>query len=147
MNAATDAYAVLGVRPDASAAEIRAAYLTQVRKVRVCSQYHPDKCSADTPHATRIIAAYETLSEPGQRAAYDEQCATCRAKEAPPRIASTVDLDDLEAHEGPPLTFTYPCRCGQQFALAASALSQGTDLVQCSGCSEVIRIETSGILS
>ena len=66
-----DPYAVLGVARFASQAEIKAAYLTLVDK------YHPDR-HQDNPLAdlaTERLAglnqAYEQLSDPARRAAYD----------------------------------------------------------------------------
>ncbi len=57
-----DPYAVLGVDPDASVAEIRRAYLARARQV------HPD-VSRDDPQAAermrRVNRAWEMLSDPG----------------------------------------------------------------------------------
>jgi hypothetical protein len=66
-----DPYEILGVASTATAAEIRAAYLTAV------ARYHPDK-HAENPLAdlaTQKLAtlnqAYELLSEPDRRARFD----------------------------------------------------------------------------
>lgn len=60
-------YDVLGLRPGASAREIKAAYRRLARAV------HPD---AAAPHSSaedfiRVHAAYSTLSDPDKRADYD----------------------------------------------------------------------------
>lgn len=64
----TDYYAILGVEPDSSAAEIRAAYR------QLAKQVHPDR-NRDATDAVRrtqeLNAAYETLRHPARRRAYD----------------------------------------------------------------------------
>jgi len=77
-----DCYAILGVDPRADAKTIRKAYLKQSLK------YHPDK-NVDDPETAkrefvRIGEAYEVLSDPTQRAAYDR----CRRSSHPFRPAS-----------------------------------------------------------
>ena len=60
-------YEILGVAPDATPDEIRAAYR------RLAKQYHPD-VNSDPDAGERFIAvqqAYETLSDPEARARYD----------------------------------------------------------------------------
>lgn len=63
-----DSYATLGVPPGASAEQIKAAYR------RKAAQYHPDRNpSADAAARFRTIQeAYELLSDPERRKAYDE---------------------------------------------------------------------------
>lgn len=62
-------YTTLQVAPDASAAAIRAAYRA------LAQRYHPDKHPGDAQRAAsqmqQLNAAYEVLSDPVQRAAYD----------------------------------------------------------------------------
>jgi curved DNA-binding protein CbpA len=67
-----DPYSVLGVRPTATADEIRRAYLRHVRlhhpdTRRVTQQSEP---SADEP-LRRVMAAYALLRDPERRARYD----------------------------------------------------------------------------
>jgi curved DNA-binding protein CbpA len=60
-------YEILGVAPDATPDEIRAAYR------KLAKQYHPD-VNSDPDAGERFIAvqqAYETLSDPEARARYD----------------------------------------------------------------------------
>ena len=65
----TDLYELLGVQRNASDAEIRAAY----RKLVIL--YHPDSCGS-TKYVERfqqIRSAYDILTNPQRRSAYDEQ--------------------------------------------------------------------------
>jgi curved DNA-binding protein CbpA len=60
-------YAALGVPGDADAETIHAAYRARAR------QYHPDAGAGSSPGKFReIVEAYETLSDPARRRAYDQ---------------------------------------------------------------------------
>ena len=63
-----DYYDTLGVKPDASAAEIKAAYRKLARK------FHPDvsKESGAEERFKTVNEAYEVLQDKGKRAAYDQ---------------------------------------------------------------------------
>ena len=63
-----DYYALLGIEPDATAAQIKKAYRKLARL------HHPDTNPGDLGAAARfrnITQAYDTLSDPGRREAYD----------------------------------------------------------------------------
>ncbi|OWZ74394.1 hypothetical protein AYX14_00041 [Cryptococcus neoformans] len=89
MVADTTYYDLLEVSVDATEAEIKKAYKKKAM------QHHPDK-NPDDPnsHETfqRIGQAYETLSNPNDRATYDQYGA-----DGPPRggMPSDMDMDDL----------------------------------------------------
>jgi DnaJ-class molecular chaperone len=61
----TDYYKTLGVSKTASADEIKKAYR------KLASQHHPDKDGGNKTKFQEIQAAYSTLSDPQQRANYD----------------------------------------------------------------------------
>jgi hypothetical protein len=100
-----DYYAILGLPPAANQAEIRAAY----RKLALA--HHPDVSSGgrerDTANDTmsQINEAYEALSDPKRRAAYDRDRHPRRPKRHPyaPREPPTPAADGAPAPErGPP---------------------------------------------
>lgn len=61
-------YRILQVQPDAPAEVIRASYRALMRELK----NHPD-LGGSTSEATLLNEAYETLSDPARRAAYDEK--------------------------------------------------------------------------
>lgn len=68
-------YDILGVRPDASRAEIRAAFR------RLARRCHPDTAAAGQADRVRfqeLLAAYRLLSSPSSRIRYDSSLAAAR---------------------------------------------------------------------
>ena len=96
-------YEVLGVRPDASAETIRAAYREQARLV------HPDRPGGAADAMSRLNEAYRTLNDPGRRALYDR-----RLNPAPssPRQESPNAYDDPATWSvtSAPITARFPWR-------------------------------------
>ncbi len=65
---AEDLYAVLGIPRDATTRQVKAAYR------KLAKLHHPDNCPGDAEAAARfraITGAYETLTDPKRRQAYD----------------------------------------------------------------------------
>lgn len=78
-----DAYAVLGVAPDCSQAELKAAHRRLVRT------HHPDAVStaereAATAAMQRVNVAYALVRDPARRARYDAVRATQRSDSVDP---------------------------------------------------------------
>ena len=77
MTTTADYYALLGVEPDATPAQIKKAYRTLARR------HHPDTNPGDPDAAARfrdITKAYETLTDPDRRDAYDRTRPKTKAK-------------------------------------------------------------------
>jgi curved DNA-binding protein CbpA len=76
VGARSDPYAVLGIERSAGAAQIRAAYRTLV------ARYHPDRHQGNpledlaSERMAEINQAYELLSDPSRREAFDRNRAT-----------------------------------------------------------------------
>jgi curved DNA-binding protein CbpA len=73
-----DFYAVLGVTPNASAREIRAAFR------RLARLHHPDLGSTSPTEMTRVNRAYAVLGDPERRRRYDAQRANAQAARPSP---------------------------------------------------------------
>ncbi|MFF3377593.1 DnaJ domain-containing protein [Streptomyces sp. NPDC002680] len=100
-----DFYALLGVPADATRAEIVRAFRRRART------HHPD-VGGDTDAFQDLHRAYETLSDPVRRRAYD------RRREAPPRDAPRTSA------EPPPTaadTFTWASGAGPRTGAGAGA--------------------------
>jgi DnaJ-domain-containing protein 1 len=81
----SDLYALLGVTTSATSAEIGAAFRARAKEL------HPDRHrgDADTTEAFKELTnAYDVLSRPARRAAYDQHRAAPRRAAAPPPAPS-----------------------------------------------------------
>ncbi len=68
-------YEILGISPNASIDEIKAAY----RKLAL--KYHPDTAKCDeSAHFLKIQEAYDNLRDSGKRKNYDQQCDQARIR-------------------------------------------------------------------
>lgn len=101
-NGATDLYAVLGVDPSATAEVITSAFRARVRELRPDTRL--DAVTAE--RFGRLRAAYDTLRDPGLRAAYDRERTAPAPAPAPARpVRRTVAVRVLGRvpPPGPPL--------------------------------------------
>jgi molecular chaperone DnaJ len=87
MNGTGGHYRTLGVPPDATTEEIRAAYRALARR------HHPDRSPHDAGAMARINEAYRVLGEPARRAVYDASlrgtgsaAGSAAARPAPTRV-------------------------------------------------------------
>ncbi|EPQ28400.1 uncharacterized protein PFL1_04227 [Pseudozyma flocculosa PF-1] len=155
-----DLYTIFGVSRTASKAEIRAAYLGLVR------QHHPDKAqqsdssllAPDTSSSAlirQLNTAYSILSDDLTRQAYDRalEAQISQAEAAKQQRdgkgqamrlggegSDDSDSDSEDDERGEEVTFVHPCRCGHDYRISGTQISQGVELVACNGCSEVVRV-------
>src|SRR6266699_5334393 len=93
MDTFTDYYTVLGVKPDAPASTIKAAFK------KLALQYHPDVYKGeDAQERMRILLlAYQTLIDPASRKAYDAR----RSEHFFDTPRSVLGRNDLRDHPTP----------------------------------------------
>lgn len=147
-------YETLQVAYDASLPEIKAAYH------RILLTSHPDKASRQAAKYTdnapseefdvaRLQEAYKTLSSPERRIVYDQtlaQVPTGRGSilNSGPRPAQIVSLEEFDHQDNSERNehdvWTYPCRCGGQYAIAEEEMEADQHLVACGSCSEAIYV-------
>lgn len=115
---------------------------------QLAKRLHPDKNNNNSSHGgedddaafQRVLRAYEVLSDPVSRAAYDKQLAE-EALRKTVAIAEEVDLEDMQFHESPAsCSYSWPCRCGCSYVVTEDQLAAGQDVVSCGGCSLHIRV-------
>ena len=93
-------YEVLGIRPGASASEVRSAYVALARR------HHPDRAGGSTERMQAVNEAWAVLGDPEARRRYDRSlirtaptapwsAGPSGPAAAPPRPSHEVDLDDL----------------------------------------------------
>lgn len=126
-------------------------------------QHHPDKSrisnlqsvSTASPSIHDLYEAYNVLSDSRTRQEHDVELVRLREsalrsvhqtptrREA--RISATLDLDAFAAQQSEAdadlVTFAYPCRCGSRFVTTSEELlTDELELIECTGCSEVVRV-------
>ncbi len=85
-------YEILCVESDATLEQIKSAYRKQVKR------YHPDHYGKDCEPFLAVQEAYEVLSDPARRRAYDKarrQPARPRRARSSPCAAAPLDLEEL----------------------------------------------------
>ena len=87
-------YEVLRVSPDASAAQIKAAFRARAKETHPDLLVDASKAAADGADFKLVQRAYEVLRDRGSRAAYD---ASLRAAQARPGGAGGATVEDFAA--------------------------------------------------
>jgi len=96
-------------------------------------------------YATRLNVAYETLSDPLRRSAYDEILKRDQAhrtsRSSTPAISCIVSLADFAVNEDGDV-FSFPSRCGVDFKVGEEDLEAGNGelVLACEGCTERIQV-------
>ena len=148
-------YDVLGLVGDgknASTEEIKRAYKSAALRC------HPDKNGGDVAAFVAVNRAFETLSDPALRRAYDAAL-TSRLRQVV--VSDEIDLEDMDvedaeasgtgtapADEGggreasADARYSYPCRCGDRYELDAEDLHADFEFVDvpCASCSLFTRV-------
>jgi curved DNA-binding protein CbpA len=90
MTVPRDPYAVLGITPDATTAEITTAYRARVRGL------HPDTHQPGDPQMLAdVLAAYQVLRDPERRATHDRQ----HQRHTPAPVRLTIRVRSTPAAE------------------------------------------------
>ncbi|KAM9994214.1 hypothetical protein ACTFIZ_005516 [Dictyostelium cf. discoideum] len=141
-------YEILKVSIDADIEEIKKSY----RKLALL--YHPDKLNKEenieeninsfsnclvnnTKDFNDIQIAWETLKDDLLRKQYDSLL--LEQKRQKYSVSDEIDLDDMEFIEENS-EYIYSCRCGDHYIITEDQLSEGSDVVCCSGCSLSIKV-------
>jgi restriction system protein len=134
-------YEVLGVEADASQDDIKAAYR------RLSRQVHPDQGGSGALFR-KVTEAYETLSDPARRAAYDDSLRAPRGQpepgEPPEEAPGWVRVDDVApGWPGPHDTAPPPARSPD---LGADGNSPGDQAGARSGIGRLFALHPEGFL-
>lgn len=126
-------YATLGVAPDATQGEIRAAYRELAR------QLHPDRVATGQPirsgrSMSAVNEAYRVLSDPGRRVVYDRSLDSLRAPSAHGPRVTDVEEPDVDQEAPPPprpnrLSPAGPAKVPWRLMAAAALFGSGAVLV------------------
>ena len=143
-------YQILGVSPNASHAEIKAAYR------RVLLSKHPDKSPLSPKYPdhsgsfdiARIQDAYRILSDGTARAAYDASISGTLSKSETykipgPRPAQLVSLEEftlMECDDEGMARWTHTCRCGGLYSISEQEMLDNRHLIACEQCSEIVYV-------
>jgi curved DNA-binding protein CbpA len=165
----SDHYTTLGVPFTATHAQLSSAYRARALVLHpdrlsaanrtgtaaTASQPQQGEKTAGVEAFVQLQQAYQVLSNPESRQQYD---AALKAGGLLARFSSSsssssggsgsgavlhcteVDLEDCE-YEEDTATYTYPCRCGEEYRMSESTLMEtGLDLFPCVQCSLVLRV-------
>ena len=132
-------YEVLGVAPDATAAEVRDAFRRRAR------EHHPDRAGSAAGGGGSmpdVNEAYRVLRDPGRRAMYD---AELRGAASPSRAEPVVDDDpppvySHRPHEPARVPWRSLLVCGVAASIGIVVLAQVTDAGDDPGPDGILRI-------
>ncbi len=116
MTAPSGHYETLGLRPDATPAEIRDAYR------RLARRHHPDRGAADAEAMPLINEAYRVLGDPARRAAYD-----AATRDVVPGARTTTAPEPRQPVR--PMVDNTPARIPWKLMLAMAGLGSAVVLV------------------
>ena len=147
-----DVLGLVGEGKSASTEEIKRAYKSAALRC------HPDKNGGDVAAFVAVNRAFETLSDPASRRAYD---AALTSRQRQVVVSDEIDLEDMDVadaeapgtgtandldegggHEAIATRYSYPCRCGDRYELDAEDLHADFDFadVPCASCSLFTRV-------
>ena len=147
-----DVLGLVGEGKSASTEENKRAYKSAALRC------HPDKNGGDVAAFVAVNRAFETLSDPASRRAYD---AALTSRQRQVVVSDEIDLEDMDVedaeapgtgtandldegggHEAIATRYSYPCRCGDRYELDAEDLHVDFDFVDvpCASCSLFTRV-------
>jgi curved DNA-binding protein CbpA len=94
-------YAVLGVTPNATPAEINQAFRAQLRVLHPDTRHHGAAGAAGDTALRQLIAAYHLLRDPVHRAQHDRDAAPAAAPQPQQRPSPSPPQRSTASPEGP----------------------------------------------
>ena len=127
-----DHYRTLGVDHAATLDEIKAAFRQAALRL------HPDKGTGSEDDFIKIQRAWDILSNPISRAAYDQELAVIAARSVV-HISDAIASNDMEPErtDDGDCILSWPCRCGGAYIVLEEDVQNESNevAVQCSTCS------------
>eukprot|EP00428_Durinskia_dybowskii_P067867 CAMPEP_0170363264 /NCGR_PEP_ID=MMETSP0117_2-20130122/4766_1 /TAXON_ID=400756 /ORGANISM="Durinskia baltica, Strain CSIRO CS-38" /LENGTH=131 /DNA_ID=CAMNT_0010617723 /DNA_START=62 /DNA_END=457 /DNA_ORIENTATION=- len=127
-----DYYEILEIEPDADYNEVKAAYH------RLALKYHPDKSTDQQNDATAFRLVQEAWTVIGNEVSREEYDKLISDQDNLGANAEVVSLSEFSRSGD---QFSKMCRCGSSYDVSQQDIYDGYTLVQCGGCSLIVRIE------
>jgi curved DNA-binding protein CbpA len=135
-------YTILGASRDSTPVEVRDKYFKKARET------HPDRSrgSNDCEEFTTIKKAFDTLSDPAKREAYDNALSATSAHGDTKFTGNIPFWDEINLHQmkrdGD--VFLFDCKCGDYFEISEDELRSSENqilrVLACGGCSLKIAV-------